>query len=121
MILTQVVDFVVFDDDKEVAALAQELLARRGYEVHISRNQDDVWRLFEEGCRCFILDLTVNEDLDGMTVLEMLKERCSHAFVAILTSQTNPRYRESAVKLQPDALVIKTADLVDPVDEMLRR
>jgi len=122
MIGTELVDFVVFDDDEPVAGRVSELLVAKGYDVKISRTQAEVLSLYDEGCRCFILDLTVNEEMDGLILLEMLKgERRPNAFVAILTSQTDPRNQRYASNLQADVFAIKTPDLVEPVDKIFRR
>jgi two-component system response regulator QseB len=81
------VRLLVVEDEQRLAAFLRKGLCARGYDVEwVATGQDALRRLTHSGISLVILDLTL-PDLDGLDVLEGLRERGSAVPVLVLSAR----------------------------------
>ncbi len=84
------------DDDEKIRALLQVVLTRRGHHVLTASSGSEAMEVFQrERPLITILDMQMS-DMNGLSVLQQIRERDSAAAVIILTGA-------DTAKLEPDA------------------
>ncbi len=104
---------LLVDDDPEVLAALQAVLAYRGYRVITATDGNRALALAErESPELVIVDM-VMPHRSGLMVLETLKSRVvSRPHVIMITASDGPRQREIAERLGADDFIQKPFDTI---------
>lgn len=87
------------DDDEKIRTLLQVVLTRRGHQVLTASSGSEAMEAFQrERPRITILDLQM-PDMNGLSVLQQIRERDSAATVIILTGADTAQFEHDARRL----------------------
>jgi two-component system, OmpR family, response regulator len=101
------VKLLVVEDEERVASFLQKGLRAHGYTVEwVGSGQDALRRVMQPGISLMILDLGL-PDLDGLEVLEYMRERGSTVPVLVLTARGRVDDRVKGLDLGADDYLAK--------------
>jgi DNA-binding response OmpR family regulator len=93
---------LIVEDEERVASFLEKGLRAHGYAVEwVQTGQDALWRLTEPGISLVILDLGL-PDMDGLDVLEGLRQRGSAVPVLVLSARGRIGDRVKGLNLGAD-------------------
>jgi two-component system response regulator QseB len=88
---------LVVEDDPRIASMMAKGLRAKGLEVEtVATGADALERVGGGGIDLQLLDLGL-PDMDGLEVLERLRERGTGIPVIVITARSDPSHREAAV------------------------
>jgi DNA-binding response OmpR family regulator len=89
---------LIVEDDPRIAAVLAKGLGKRGFESEsVSTGSQAISRIQEGGIGLLLLDLGL-PDIDGLDVLQRLRNGGCDLPVIVITSRTDPRDRASALE-----------------------
>lgn len=114
---------LVIDDESIVRTSCKRVLSPEGYEVRLAANAFEGIRLMEEEQFDVVLTDLKMPDMDGITVLETIKERWPETQVIVITGYQTVDTAVKSIKLgafdyiekpfTPDALLSAVAAAMD--------
>lgn len=88
MTLLKKVTILVVEDDPNMGFLLKELLQSSGFDVRLSMNGDDGWRVFKEGNIDFCLFDVMLPGIDGFTLAKRVRETDQAVPIVFLTARS---------------------------------
>ncbi|MCC7260347.1 MAG: sigma-54-dependent Fis family transcriptional regulator [Alphaproteobacteria bacterium] len=104
-----VADILIVDDEKDIAALIAEVLSDEGYETRRAHSSDEALHAVAERVpSAIILDIWLQgSELDGLGVLEMVKEKHPNLPVIMISGHGNIETAVSAMKMGAYNYIVK--------------
>ncbi len=104
---------LVIDDDKNLAQSIAESLERRGHTLTVATSGKSGSQRIDDGEYDVVLtDLKMN-DLDGLAIVKLVREKLPDAEVYVITGQGDVRTAVEAMKLGATHYLLKPIDLVE--------
>jgi len=90
---------LIVDDEKLLRITLRDRLSREGYDVTIAGNGNEGWKLFKEVIPSLLITDIVMPGLDGITLLEKVREVAPDTMVIMMTGYGTIESAVSAMKL----------------------
>lgn len=124
LIMEETVKLLVVDDEDRIRRLLTMYLSREGYEIDEAVDgQEALDKALENEYACILLDLMLPE-MDGLEVLEMLREKKKMTPVILLTAKGEESDRVAGFETGADDYIVKPfspREVVLRVKALLRR
>ncbi len=104
-------DILIVEDHKEIAALLTDFLRKEGYAVSSAETGEKALRLMEMyGARLLILDINLPGELDGFAVLQEVRKN-DNTHVLITSARTGKEDQLKGLRIGADDYIAKPYDM----------
>ena len=104
-------DILIVEDHKEIAALLTDFLRKEGYTVSTAETGEKALRLYEMyGARLLVLDINLPGEMDGFAVLTEVR-KSSNTHVLITSARTGKEDQLKGLRIGADDYIEKPYDI----------
>ncbi|MBI3964456.1 MAG: response regulator transcription factor [Chloroflexi bacterium] len=112
---------LVVEDEDLVSAMIRDVLAAEGFEVHVAADGAAGLAAYEaQRPDCIVLDLAMPL-LDGLIVLEAIRQRDPTTQILVLSAHASPKQRASLLESGADDFLPKPFDIEELIARVRRR
>ena len=104
---------LVVDDDRELRSTLVEICEQNGFSVSAAQHADEAFALLEGRAFDLILLDMVMPGMDGMTALSLLKQKCPHTRIIIMTAYATVQNAVQALQQGADDYITKPFKMND--------
>ncbi len=106
---------VIVEDDKVLSLLLSKMIQRLGYEVLdvISKGQDAIDKIQNLLPDLVLMDIMLEDDIDGIDVMIRLREKGFNTPVIYITGNSDPSHQQRAQKTDFEEYLIKPVGYED--------
>jgi DNA-binding response OmpR family regulator len=106
-------NILVAEDDRNVSNLIREIVERKGNTALVAKDGDEAYKIFTS----FKIDLIVTDlkmpNMDGMTLISLIRQRDSRVPIIIVTGYGSDRNRVLAEQYGVNEILSKPCSVVD--------
>ena len=104
-------DILIVEDHKEIAALLADFLRKEGYTVSTAETGEKALHLYETyGARLLVLDINLPGEIDGFGVLSEVR-KTSNTYVLITSARTGKEDQLKGLRIGADDYIEKPYDI----------
>ena len=104
-------DILIIEDHKEIAALLADFLRKEGYTVSAAETGEKALHIYETyGARLLILDINLPGDMDGFAVLSEVRKN-ANTHVLITSARTGKEDQLKGLRIGADDYIEKPYDI----------